>query len=129
MIKPDGSSDRAPNFLVTGVRLFWNDGSPAYLRQSSFRWVDSAWEASLEILHAPSDGAIAPASAILRLSPAVVEAWRERSCEPIFETCRQVQDAIRAHANASPLGVIELIDTHDWIAEEWFRDAIAARVS
>lgn len=106
MFEPTGYIDRQPRFLVTGARLYWSDGSPAYLRQSPFQWVNGRWEAVVQMTTPPNDptGSV---EAVLRLPPDVLDGWKSHSFEPIFETCQQIQEAIRRGV-VGTVGCVEL---------------------
>jgi hypothetical protein len=95
-------TSEAPTFSLTGVLICWPDGAPGLVRQTPFRWQNSAWVASVEVSRA--NGVAHFVYGTIRLEPSVAASWRRRRVNPRREAATQLKSAMSL--SARDLGVI-----------------------
>lgn len=101
---PQHETSDAPAFELSGVLLSWPDGAPAVLKQTAFRWLDDAWQASVEVSSLGGNPRFAYGT--IRLKPAVAAAWQRGRVNPRREAAEQLRRVMRSEPRTSDLGVV-----------------------
>jgi len=81
-----------PEWTVNGALLKAPDGRAARVTQSSFAWVDGAWEATVTILPVEAPKGTGTVEVQVRVTPDTLRRWNDVGINPFLEACAQLQE-------------------------------------
>lgn len=77
---------------MNGALLKTPDGRAARVTQSTFIWVDGAWEATVMILPIEASHGARTLEVKARVTPDTLRRWYDIGINPFLEACAQLQE-------------------------------------
>lgn len=81
-----------PEWTVNGALLKTSDGRAARVTQSTFIWVDGAWEATVTILPIEASQGTRTLELKVRVTPDTLRRWHDVGINPFLEASAQLQE-------------------------------------